>query len=126
MVVWLAALGLFVHGLLHVVGFEVPWRYAGITELAAGEAAGGRVQLGERAARVLGLIWLLVAILFMVSALGLILSADWALALIGAAAVASLPLCLAKLPEMAIGAVIDVIILVVVVPILFTGSPLLG
>ena len=126
MVVVLAALGLLLHGLLHLVGFMVPWSYAGITVLRAEEAAGGRLRLGDGLARVLGLLWLLMAALYILAATGLLFGVEWAVPLVVVATVGSLPLCLAKLPEMAVGAAIDVVILVLTLPILITGSPLVG
>jgi hypothetical protein len=126
MAVGLAALGLFAHGLLHLLGFVVPWRYADIDPLHADEAVGGRIHLSGTAARIVGLLWLLVGTLFVLGAAGLLLGAGWALPLIAAAATGSVPLCLAKLPEMAIGAAVDVVILVVVVPILLAPVPLPG
>ena len=126
MLVGLAAVGLLLHGLLHLVGFFVPWQLAGINQLGAEEAAGGRIQLGPTTSRILGLLWLLIAGMFILAAAGLLFDATWTLSLIIVASGSSLPLCLSKLPEMAVGAVLDVIILLIVVPIFATGSLLLG
>jgi hypothetical protein len=126
MLVGLAALGLLLHGLLHLVGYFVPWQLSGITQLGAEEAAGGRIRLGPATSRILGLLWLLIAAMFVAAAAGLLFGAGWTLGLIIVASGSSLPLCLTKLPEMAVGAVLDVIILIIVVPIFVTGSPLLG
>ena len=121
---WLAVVGLLLHGLLHLVGFFVPWRFAGIAVLHADEVAGGRIRLSVAASRILGLLWLFVAIMFMVAAVGLIFDVSWTLGLISVASIGSIPLCLTKLPDMAIGAAIDVVILIVVLPIAITGTPL--
>jgi hypothetical protein len=79
MLVGLTALGLLLHGLLHLVGFFVPRQLAGIAQLGADEAAGGRMQLRPATSRVLGLLWLLIAAM---AAAGLLFDASWTLGLI--------------------------------------------
>ena len=113
MVLVLAAAVLAVHGLLHLVGFAVPWRLSGIEPISARRALGGHIQLNVRTARVIGVFWLGAAISFLVAAGGLLLGLPWAAELIIAAAVVSLALCIIGLPEMFLGVIANLLIIVV-------------
>ena len=56
------SLALVLHGLIHLVGFVIPWRLAEIRGFAySTSVAWGRIDVGEGGARALGLGWLLSA-----------------------------------------------------------------
>lgn len=111
-----AALVLALHGLVHAMGFVVAWRLATLDELTFRTTAlNGAVEIGEVGARLLGLAWLAVGPAFIVAAWGVWRDRPWALRVTGAAAILSLAVCLAGLPDAYRGAAIDAAILAVVV-----------
>lgn len=64
----LAAVALALHGLIHLIGFVVPWRIAVVEGFPYRTTAiNGAVQLGDAAARMTGLAWLALAIGFVVA-----------------------------------------------------------
>jgi hypothetical protein len=115
MVQLLAALVLAVHGLIHLIGFVVPWRLATLADFPYRTTAlNGALELGESGARLVGLGWLGVAVGFLVAAVGVWQGTSWALPLVGALAIASLLLCILGLPEAGTGIVVDLAILALV------------
>jgi hypothetical protein len=100
------------HGLIHLIGFVVPWELAALagfpyrtTVLAGGADVGG---LGVR---LLGIVWLACAIGFVVAAAGIVRRAPWALPLTAILALVSLVVCMVGLPETAAGIVVNAAIL---------------
>jgi hypothetical protein len=102
------AMALVLHGLIHLIGFVVPWR---ITELSGypytTTVIWGRIDVGNGGARALGIGWLLAALAFVVAALGVWQGAVWAPLATGVTAVCSLVLCTIASPTALAGAVID-------------------
>ncbi len=85
---------LAVHGVAHLVGCAQPWRLITApgmpyqTTLRA-----GRVDVGEAGIRVVGVFWLLLAGVMMLTAIGVAVQARWASAVVLPVAVVSLVLC---------------------------------
>jgi hypothetical protein len=109
-----AAAALILHGMAHLPGFLVLWR------LSAGSPykttiIGGRLDLGDVGAKVMGVLWLLLVISFALVAWFAFMGAPWWP--LGALSVASgsLLLCLLYWPETKIGVVIDVVLIVAIV-----------
>lgn len=49
---------LMIHGLIHLLGFVVPWRLAKVDGLTYKTTVlAGRLDIGERGTRVIGLLW---------------------------------------------------------------------
>jgi hypothetical protein len=112
----LAAVGLAVHGLIHLIGFVVAWRLVEVQGFAySTTAAWGRIELGDVGARVVGLGWLLAAACFVAAGIGVWQRATWAAPWTGLAAVVSLVLCVLGSPAAIRGVWIDVAILIAVV-----------
>ncbi len=106
------SLALALHGLIHLLGFVVPWRLAAVKGVTASTAAFfGHVELGAAGAKLLGLGWLLAAAAFLVAAVGVWQSASWANGAVLGAALFSLLLCLAGAPASAPGLVVNALIL---------------
>lgn len=98
------AVVLAAHGLIHLIGFVVPWRIATLDGFAFRTTAfGGQLSLGETGAQLLGLAWLIVSVGFRVAAAGIWRAASWAVSLAGVLAVASLAVCVLGLPETSAG-----------------------
>ncbi len=108
----LAAALLAAHGLIHLIGFLVPWQIAQVEGFAYRTTAlGGSVELGTIGAQLVGLAWLAIAVGFVVAAVGVWRRSAWALGLTGALAIASLLVCVLGLPETVAGIVVNVAIL---------------
>ncbi len=109
------ALVLAVHGLIHLIGFVVPWR---ITEVEGftytTTAVWGRIELGDAGARVLGVLWLPAAVAFVVAAYGIWQCAAWAVPLTAVTAVVSLALSVLGAPAAVAGIAINVVILAMI------------
>lgn len=108
----IAALALALHGLVHLIGFVVPWRLAQVEGFVYRTTAfGGALELGETVALVIGLAWLAIAVGFVVAAVGVWGARRWAIPLVGVLAAASLVVCVMGLPETVAGIVVNVAIL---------------
>lgn len=92
---------LAVHGVAHLVGFVVPRK---VTLLA------GRVDVGEAGIRVVAVIWLLMAVAMMATAIGVAVQARWAGAVVLPVVIVSLVLCLLELPAARIGLAVNVVL----------------
>ncbi len=115
MIPLVAALVLALHGLIHLIGFVVPWRIATLDGFPyATTALWGRLELGASGAQVLGLAWLVVAVAFVAAAVGVGGRRPWAIRLTVLAAVASLAICLLGSPAAFAGVVVNAAILVIV------------
>ena len=104
------------HGLIHLIGFVVPWGLAQVEGFPYRTTAlDGAIALGDAGARAVGVAWLACAVGFVVAGLGIWRRAPWALPLAAALAVASIALCVLGLPEAVAGIVVNVAILALVV-----------
>ncbi len=96
------------HGLIHLIGFVVPWGISTVDGFPYRTTAlDGAIALGDTGARVLGIVWLACAVGFVVAGLGVWRRASWALPLTAALAVASIALCVLGLPESSAGIVVN-------------------
>ena len=100
------------HGLIHLIGFVVPWGIATVEGFAYRTTAlDGAIALGDAGARALGLVWLACAVGFVVAGLGIWRRASWALPLTAGLAVVSIVVCVLGLPETSAGIVVNAAIL---------------
>jgi phage shock protein PspC (stress-responsive transcriptional regulator) len=97
------------HGLAHAVGFAMAWRLVTASDGLAHSTLilWNRLDIGEPATRVLGLVWLAMVPFVVAAAAALAANARFALPLFGVSAAASLVLCGAYLPTSGIGFAID-------------------
>jgi hypothetical protein len=111
-----AALVLFAHGFAHLVGFVVPWRLAALPEMPYKTTIfGGRVNVGDSAIKSLGVVWLLLAVAFVASAVGLLLHGSWWLPFTIVVAVLSLVMCAVGWPDSKIGAPVNLAVIIVAI-----------
>lgn len=103
---------LALHGLIHLIGFLVPWKLASpegfpyrTTILA------GRVDLGDAGIRSLGVAWLLAALAFLLAAVGLGAGQPWWWPVAIGVAIASLVLCVLSLPDAWVGILANLVVL---------------
>jgi len=106
------AIALFAHGFAHIVGFVGPWRLSEKIPYRTTILA-GRVDLGKVGIRILGVLWLALALDFALVAWGAAAHMLWWQngALITASG--SLLLCLIDWPDTRIGALVNVAIIAV-------------
>jgi hypothetical protein len=111
----IAAVLLAAHGLIHLIGFVVPWGIAQVEGFPYRTTAlGGAITLGDGGVRAVGVAWLALAVLFVVAGVALWRGARWAPGLAAVLAVASIAVCALGLPEAAFGIVVDLAILALV------------
>jgi hypothetical protein len=109
---YVIAIVLLIHGFAHLVGFVVPWRIAKLEEAPYKTTLlGGKVDVGDTGIRVVGVLWLLVAVAFFVSGIALLFSSGWWWGYTLIVAGTSLVLCILGLPDSKFGIPINVVIL---------------
>jgi len=107
----LAAL-LIVHGVAHLAGFVVPWKLVSTPEMLYKTTVfGGMLDAGDVGARTLGIVWLTVAVGFVLIG-GAVLTGLGARAWLFAMVMLSIGLCGAGWPEARIGLVVNAALLV--------------
>jgi hypothetical protein len=100
---------LLAHGVAHLVGFVSSWKLATLAELPYKTTVfSGRVDVGDAGIRVMGVLWLLAALAFLVAAIAVATEAGWAVRLTVVGVIASLMLCLAGWPDARIGVAVNV------------------
>ena len=102
---------LVVHGLIHLLGFVVPWRLASIAGFPDRTDVLGGADVGTTGARILGVFWLVACLGFVASGLALLLGRAhwWEGAVVSA--VLSLILAVLWVQQAYFGAVIDVVVI---------------
>lgn len=96
------------HGVAHLVGFLVPWKLIAAPDMPFKTTLlAGRVDVGEAGIRVVGVLWLLTAVVMVATALGLAVQARWAGSIVLPVLAVSLVLCLVELPHARIGLVLN-------------------
>ncbi|HEU5205188.1 MAG TPA: hypothetical protein VFU17_12910 [Candidatus Limnocylindrales bacterium] len=109
-----AAVVLAVHGLIHLIGFVVPWQLATVDGFPYRTTVlAGYLDVGEIGARVVGGLWLACALGFVLAAFALWRGERRAMPLVVGLAIASLVLCVLGLPGSEFGVVVNVAILAV-------------
>lgn len=104
------ALLMALHSLAHVVSFVEAWRLIPEGFPYKTTVLAGRLDLGHTGIRVLGLIWLVVAVGFVGAAVGAIMIAEWWAPMALATSAVSLLLTASEWPEARVGIYIDVVL----------------
>ena len=118
------AVFLALHGLVHVVGFTVPWGLGGPRGVGYSTLILNRsVEVGDTAVKLLGFVWLAAAFAFVMVAVMIWRGHPWALRSTVALVFGSLVLCTIDLPGAVMGLVIDVVLLILLV---FASDKLVG
>jgi hypothetical protein len=114
------------HGIVHVIGFTVPWKLGGPRTIEYSTSLFNRsLEVGDAGVKLVGLMWLATAFAFLAVAVLLWRRHAWALRLTIALLVVSLGLCIAGLPDSIWGLAIDVALLAIlaVAPDRFVPRP---
>jgi|SRR5215207_5312021 len=100
-----------VHGMAHLVGFAGAWRLAPEGFPYKTTLLAGHLELGDAGTRAVGVVWLGLALAFVVTAVGAVgAAAWWPQAALGVALVSML-LSASEWPEARLGVVINVVII---------------
>jgi hypothetical protein len=105
------AIGFILHGIAHLVGFAVPW---GLVKTAPYKTTilAGKIDVHDAGIRIIGLLWLLAALVFAAAGIALLTRQGWWRPATLVAASYSFVLCIVNWPDSRIGAVINVAIVV--------------
>lgn len=107
------AVFIILHGVAHLPGFIVPWRIASMRDMPYKTTLlSGRVDAGDAGIRVIGLLWLAAAIVFVVAGIALMGDRPWWAMTTICVSIISLALSLLSLPEARIGAIVNAVIIV--------------
>jgi hypothetical protein len=113
------ALILLGHGFAHLVGFVVPWRIATLPEMPYRTTIlANTVNVGDAGIRVVGALWLVAALTFAASSIGVLARTSWWLPVTLIVAGSSLLLCVIGWPDSRIGVFVNVAI----VPLVLVAS----
>ena len=103
---------LFVHGVAHLPGFLVPWKFLVASDMPYKTTLlSGRMHVGAAGIRAVGVVWLLLALLFVASAAGVGLRLPWWRPVVLWAAVASVLFSVLGWPDARVGVAVNVAIL---------------
>jgi hypothetical protein len=107
---------MFLHGFAHLPGFAGSWRLTTFPDLPYHTTLlNGRFDVGDAGMRVVGTLWLLVALAFAGSALGALRGSHWWAGAALITAMVSLALCALEWPATRIGVPVNVAIIVALV-----------
>ena len=119
---WLLAAFITAHGIAHLVGFAVSWQLIQSAEVPfTTRLVNGHWDVGLRGIRIVGGLWLAVAVAFVVAAAAVATDTSWAWRAVGATVAASLALCLVSLPAARIGLAVNLALVA-----LLAGTAVLG
>jgi hypothetical protein len=95
---------LIIHGIAHLVGFVVPWKILTLAEMPYKSTIFyNKIDLGHSGIKIIGIFWLLIALLFFIAALFFILQYQVWFVLSIISICSSFVLCILGLPESKIG-----------------------
>ena len=114
MITKIAAIFLILHGVIHLIGFLVPWGFMKIdTFKYTTTTLAGKIDLGPTGKRIEGLLWIVGAIGFVIAGIGLWMVTPWWFTLLVAVTLYSLVLCILGWPDSQYGVYINLVILAV-------------
>ncbi len=100
------------HGLVHLLGFVVPWRLASLEEMPYKTTLlAGTLDVGATGIRAVGLLWLLAAIGFVAAGVAVLTLHPWWGSITLGVTLFSLALCVLGWPDARFGLLINVAIL---------------
>lgn len=109
---YVIALGLLIHGLIHLMGLVAYWPLGVIDELPYKTTLlGGRWTVGAGGMRAFSVIWLLATLGFVIAAIGVLLGASWWQPVLIITTLISLVICVLDWSVAFRGAIINIVIL---------------
>jgi hypothetical protein len=111
MLLKVAAIIIFLHGLVHLIGVVTFWKL-GLHDQYSTKVLGGALDIGERGTYVLGFAWLVATVACAVAAYGMFADLEWWRTGLAGATVFSLVLTVLGWKDSIVGTVFNVIVLV--------------
>ena len=106
------AVFLVLHGIAHIVGFVVPWRIAKMDDMPYKTTIiNGKIDVGDVGIRILGIIWLLIALAYFYSGWITYQQFDFWLTYTLVVSVISLAFCIIAVPDSHIGIYINIVLI---------------
>ncbi len=101
------------HGLVHLIGFFVNWKIISVETMPyATSVLAHKIEVGATGIRIIGLLWVVAAGLWIVAGVGLMALAPWWLAMTVVALLFSTVMCILGWPDARYGLLINLIIVV--------------
>ena len=117
------AILLFLHGFAHLPGFIVPWRITSLDEMPYKTTVlSGSVNVGDIGIRAVGIAWLVISLLFVLSGIGMLVQIAWWKPVAMITLLSSFVLCILCWPDTRIGLFVNLAILVYLLAIDGMGS----
>jgi hypothetical protein len=108
----IAAIYLIVHGLIHLIGFVVKFQIAEMEDITYKTTVlAGKLDVGHVGTRALGIVWLLLAVAFVISGAAIFASPAWWWSFTLAVTLVSLALCVLGWPDARFGVLANIIVL---------------
>ena len=100
------------HGVAHIVGFVVPWKLMPTPEMPYRTTIlGGMMDVGDAGIRAIGIVWLSIALAFVIVAGGMVAGWSMRMAVFALLALSSV-FCVVGWPEARIGLIVNAALLV--------------
>lgn len=110
------------HGAIHLIGFVVPFQVAQLEGFPYRTTVlNDSIVVGDVAVRAIGIVWLVLAVGFVIAAVGLWRGIAWAVPATAVLAIVSIVVCALGLPEAVAGIVLNALILAVIAVLSLTG-----
>lgn len=104
---------LFAHGIAHLVGFLVPWRIVKTEDMPYKTTLlMGKIDIGDMGIRIMGIIWLLIALAYFYSSWTTYQQMDIWMTYTLVVTIISLVFCLLAIPDSHIGVYIDIALII--------------
>lgn len=103
---------LFIHGLIHLLGFVVNWKISDIEEMSYKTTVlYGLIDVGEKGIKFIGVLWLIIALSFIISAIWILTLSQGTLIPLFIVTIFSIILCIIGLPESLAGLVFNIVLI---------------
>jgi hypothetical protein len=100
------------HGVAHIPGFAVSWRFADLQGMPYHTSLfGGRLDVGDGGMRAVGILWLVAALAFVAVGIAAFFDQSWWVTAGLAAVMLSLMLCATEIRAARVGVVVNVVLL---------------
>ncbi|HEM49106.1 MAG TPA: hypothetical protein ENO27_02730 [Caldithrix sp.] len=104
---------LFAHGIAHLVGFLVPWRFVKTEDMPYKTTLlMGKIDIGDIGIRIIGIIWLLIALAYFYAGWITFQQTDYWINYTLVVTIISLIFCIAAIPDSHIGIYINIALIV--------------
>lgn len=101
------------HGLVHLIGFFVNWKIIAVEDIPYSTTVlAHKIEVGSTGIRIVGLLWVVAAGLWIAAGIGLMALAPWWLAMTIVALLFSTVMCVLGWPEAKFGLLFNIVIVI--------------